>query len=75
MGEAPQAARVPAAFERLLRATGIRVSIAEEFAGIDAATLAVQMARPENAPMRQSSRRRVDDADLIRFAQTVLTQT
>ena len=75
MGEAPQAARVPAAFERLLRATGIRVSIAEEFAGNDSATLAVQMARPENAPMRQSSRRRVDDADLIRFAQTVLTQT
>ena len=75
MGEAPQAARVPAAFERLLRATGIRVSIAEEFAGIDAATLAAQMARPENAPMRQSSRRRVDDADLGRFAQTVLTQT
>ncbi len=75
MGEAPQAARVPAAFERLLRATGIRVSIAEEFAGIDAATLAAQMARPENAPMRQSSRRRVDDADLGRFAQTVITQT
>jgi len=75
MGEAPQAARVPAAFERLLRATGIRVSIAEEFAGIDAASLAAQMARPENAPMRQSSRRRVDDADLGRFAQTVLTQT
>jgi len=75
MGEAPQAARVPAAFERLLRATGIRVSIAEEFAGIDAATLAAQMARPENAPMRQSSRRRVDDVDLGRFAQTVLTQT
>jgi alcohol dehydrogenase class IV len=75
MGEAPQAARVPAAFERLLRSTGIRVSIAEEFAGIDAATLAAQMARPENAPMRQSSRRQVDDADLGRFAQTVLTQT
>ena len=74
MGEGRDAARVPAAFERLLRAAGVRVAIADEFAGVDAATLAAQIRRPENAAMRQSNRRPASDADLERFAGTVLAQ-
>jgi hypothetical protein len=36
--------------------------------------LATQMARPENASMRQSNHRAVEDADLLSFATAVLTQ-
>ncbi|MCP8940206.1 iron-containing alcohol dehydrogenase [Alsobacter sp. SYSU M60028] len=74
MGEGRDAARVPDAFERLLRAAGVRVSIADEFAGVDAATLAAQIRRPENAAMRNSNRRPASDADLERFAASVLAQ-
>jgi alcohol dehydrogenase len=76
MGEPREAARVPAAFERLLRQSGIKVSLAGE--GYDAmrpADLALQMARPENEAMRRSNRRPVADADLLAFAITVLTAT
>ncbi|MEJ1161258.1 iron-containing alcohol dehydrogenase [Prosthecomicrobium sp. N25] len=65
---------LPAAFERLTRGIGIRVSLAEEFAGIAPETLSAQMARPENAAMRHSNRRRIEDADLLVFAERVLTQ-
>lgn len=74
MGQARDAARVPAAFERLLRQSGIKVSLAGE--GHDAirpADLAQQMARPENEAMRRSNRRPVSDADLLAFATAVLT--
>jgi alcohol dehydrogenase len=73
MGEAGEAARVPAAFERLLRASGVKVSLAGE--GHDAirpADLALQMGRPENEAMRRSNRRPVADADLLAFATAVL---
>jgi alcohol dehydrogenase class IV len=76
MGERREAARVPAAFERLLRQSGIKVSLAGE--GHDAirpADLALQMARPENEAMRRSNRRPVADADLLAFATAVLTAT
>jgi alcohol dehydrogenase class IV len=76
MGEPAEAAQVPAAFERLLRASGIKVSLAGE--GHDAirpADLALQMARPENEAMRRSNRRPVADADLLAFATAVLTAT
>jgi alcohol dehydrogenase len=68
------AAELPAAFERLVRASGIKVSLADEFAGIDAKRLAAQMARPENEAMRQVNRRKIEDSDLLRFAETILTQ-
>jgi hypothetical protein len=71
---ASSAAELPAAFERLVRATGIKVSLADEFAGIDATRLAEQMARPENEAMRLVNRRKVEDRDLLRFAETLLTQ-
>jgi alcohol dehydrogenase len=74
MGEPREAGRAPAAFERLLRQCGIKVSLAGE--GHDAigpAQLALQMARPENEAMRRSNRRPVTDADLLAFATAVLT--
>jgi alcohol dehydrogenase len=73
MGEPAAAARVPAAFERLLRQSGIKVSLAGE--GYDAILpkdLALQMARPENEAMRRSNRRLVADADLLTFAHEIL---
>ena len=76
MGEPADAERVPAAFERLLRLSGIKVSLAGE--GHDAirpAELALQMARPENEAMRRSNRRPVTDADLLAFASEVLAAT
>jgi alcohol dehydrogenase class IV len=74
MGEPAEAARLPAAFERLLRAVGLQVSVADEFAGVTPAALAAQMRRPENQAMSRSNRRDVTDADLEAFAQRVLTQ-
>jgi alcohol dehydrogenase class IV len=74
MGEPREAARASAAFERLLRQCGIKVSLAGE--GHDAirpSELARQMARPENEAMRRSNRRPVSDADLLAFATAVLT--
>lgn len=65
---------LPDAFERLARQVGIKVSLAEEFAGVTPEALAAQMARPENEAMRRSNRRRIDDADLLDFARRVLTQ-
>jgi alcohol dehydrogenase class IV len=76
MGEPAAAARVPAAFERLLRQSGIKVSLAGE--GYDAILpedLALQMARPENEAMRRSNRRLVADADLLTFAHEILAAT
>jgi alcohol dehydrogenase class IV len=76
MGEPREAARLPGAFERLLRQSGIKVSLAGE--GHDAirpAELALQMARPENDAMRRSNHRAVADADLLAFATAVLTAT
>ena len=65
---------LPKAFEALTRAVGIKVSLAEEFSGVTPERLAEQMARPENAAMRASNRRRIENADLLDFARTVLTQ-
>jgi alcohol dehydrogenase class IV len=74
MGEARDAQRLPAAFDRLLRDSGVKVSLAGEgHDHITPAALAAQMARPENAAMRQSNRRVVSDGDLLAFAAAVLT--
>ena len=75
MGEAADARSLPAAFDRLLREVGIKVSIAGE--GHDDITpgeLAQQMAMPANEPMRRSNRREVRDSDLLDFATAVLTE-
>jgi len=74
MGESGAAA-LPAAFERLLRRVGVKISLAGEgHDEIDAESLARQMARPENASMRKSNKRTVADEDLIVFARILLSQ-
>jgi alcohol dehydrogenase class IV len=75
MNESGGAAAVPAAFERLLRAVGVKVALAGEgFDHVTADLLAAQMGRPENAAMRRSNRRPVADEDLFVFADTLLKQ-
>ncbi len=74
-GGGASAAALPGLFETLLRGLAIRVSLAGEgHDTITPAQLAAQMAAPENAPMRDSNHRRVDEADLLVFAETVLAQ-
>ena len=74
MGEGADASRLPAAFDRLLRQAGVKVSLAGEgYDQVTPAALAGQMARPENEAMRRSNRRPVADDDLLRFATAVLT--
>jgi alcohol dehydrogenase class IV len=62
-------------FERLLRQVGLKVTLHDE--GYDEVTperLAAQMAKTENAAMRRSNFRTVEDADLLVFARSMLTQ-
>ena len=73
MGAAPEASAFAATYEKLLRSIGLKVAIADEFAGISPEILAAQAARPENAAMRASNRRAVSDADLLAFADGVLS--
>jgi alcohol dehydrogenase class IV len=76
MGAPRDATALPAAFERLLRESGVKVSLTGE--GHDDVTperLAAQMVRPENASMRKSNRRPISDDDLLVFARAVLSQT
>jgi len=61
-----------AAYEKLLRATGMKLSLAQEFNGVSAADLAKQTARPENSAMRASNKRPSSDADLLKLAEAVL---
>jgi alcohol dehydrogenase len=72
LGGAPSAAGFIAAYEKLLRATGMKLSLAEEFRGVSAAALAEQTARPENAAMRASNRREATNADLLSLAEAIL---
>jgi hypothetical protein len=53
----------------------VQIPLADSFAGVTAAALAERMAAPENAPMRQSNRRPVTDADLLDIAARVLSQS
>jgi alcohol dehydrogenase class IV len=75
MGAEPSASGFVAAFERLIRGVGVRVSLTEEFAGIAPERLARQMQAPENAPMRNSNRRRSSEAELLEIATRVLHQS
>jgi alcohol dehydrogenase len=72
LGGEPSGAGFVEAYEKLLRASGMKLSVAEEFVGVSAAQLAEQTARPENAAMRASNRRESKDADLLRLAQAIL---
>jgi alcohol dehydrogenase len=73
MGEPANANRLPAAFDRLVRDVGIKISLSGEgYDGITAEQLAAQMARPENSAMRRSNRRPVLDSDLPYLANLML---
>jgi alcohol dehydrogenase len=61
-----------AAYDKLLRATGMKLSLAEEFSGVSAPELAKQTARPENASMRAANRRSSSEAELLALAEAVL---
>jgi alcohol dehydrogenase len=63
-----------AGFERLIRSVGVKVSLAEEFAGVTPEQLAAQMRAPENMPMRSSNRRASSEQDLLVIATRVLSQ-
>ena len=65
--------RLPAWFDRFVRAVGIEVSLADEAKGVDAAVLARRMAAPENAAMRAANVRPVTDEDLEPLAGMVLS--
>jgi alcohol dehydrogenase len=73
MGAEPTARGFIAAYEKLLRASGVKLSLAAEFAGVSAQELAAQTARPENAAMRDSNARAASEADLIMLAREVLS--
>lgn len=73
MGAEPTARGFIAAYEKLLRASGVKLSLAAEFAGVSAQELAAQTARPENAAMRDSNARAAGEADLIMLAREVLS--
>lgn len=66
------AADLPAAFADLCAGVGVPTRIDGKVHGIDAARLAAQMARPENAAMRKSNFRTISEADLADFAACVL---
>ena len=72
MGLKPKAAALLEGFERLLRATGVKVSLAEDFAGVAPEILAMQMMRPENASMREVNWRTSTDEDLLMIAKATL---
>ncbi len=75
MGEARDAARLPAAVDRLIRESGVKVSLrGEGHDDVTPAALSAQMARPENEAMRRSNRRAMTDADLLAFATLVLAE-
>jgi alcohol dehydrogenase len=74
LGGPAEARHVAAAFERLLRGSGVEVGLGSGFADLAPEDLAAQMARPENASMRRSNAREVGDEDLLAFARAVLRQ-
>lgn len=75
MGETGGAGALAAAYERLLRSVGVKVSLTGEgFDDITAEALAAKMASPDNAAMLRSNRRQPTEAEMLGFAETVLTQ-
>ena len=62
-----------AAFDGLVRASGIKVSLKDDLATVSAGALAREMAAPANAPMRKATRRYPKDEDLPMLAERFLT--
>ena len=70
MGEAAEPEAAVAAFGRVVRASGLKISLRDDGLELNRPDLlAAQMARPENAPMRKATVRLVGDDDLLMLAQ------
>jgi alcohol dehydrogenase class IV len=71
LGGPREASAVPGLFERLLRTSGVAITLdgADDLRPED---LAAEMATAANRPMRLANRRTVSDDDLLRFAHAVL---
>ncbi|MAA98615.1 MAG: alcohol dehydrogenase [Stappia sp.] len=63
---------LPMAFCGLVRRLGISLHLPADTNRLTPERLAAQMARPENAPMRNASLREVGDADLLLLAERVV---
>ncbi len=75
LGGQPSGAGFIAAYDKLLRATGMKLSLAQEFKGVSAAELAEQTARPENSAMLASNKRESSEVDLLKLAEACLAIT
>lgn len=73
MGGAPTSHGFAEAYRSLVGRAGLRIGMREDFAGIDARTLADQFVRPENVAMIQSTRREPTATELMAIAEDVLT--
>jgi alcohol dehydrogenase class IV len=69
MGEGADADAVPGAFRRLAIAAGLDLDTGAAAPDLTAERLAAQMAAPENAAMRKSTKREIRDADLLPLAE------
>lgn len=72
MGAEPTGQGFIAAYEALIRASGMALSVESEFDGISAETLATQMGRPENIAMIRSNARDASEEDRLALARAVL---
>jgi alcohol dehydrogenase class IV len=75
MGGPRDAQALPGLVDRLIRAVGMKIALADELPGITPERLAAEMALPENDAMRKSSARPSTDQDLRDLARAVLTAT
>jgi alcohol dehydrogenase class IV len=72
MGAEARSSSAVAAFSKLLRSSGIKITLDGEGLELNRPErLAMQMAAPENAPMRKSTVRGVSDDDLLMLAERV----
>jgi alcohol dehydrogenase class IV len=73
MGGPRDAEALPGLVDKLIRAVGMKVALADELPGITPERLAEEMALPENEAMRKSSARPSTERDLRDLARAVLT--
>jgi alcohol dehydrogenase class IV len=72
MGEGSDAGAVPEAFRRLAADAGLSLDTRAVAPGLTAEKLAAQMAAPENASMRKSTKRFVADDELLPLAELTM---
>jgi alcohol dehydrogenase len=70
MGEVPRPDAAVSAFARVVRASGLKISLRDDGLELNRPELlAAQMSQPQNAPMRKATVRPVRDEDLVMLAQ------